>query len=191
MTATDGVAAPGPGASGSRIDQLRDAIPEPARDIRLNLQSVLAPGTLTPEHRWGVAVASAVASRNRQVQEAVIGDARGEVSAAVIDDAVAAATLMAMNNVYYRFRHLVEKPSYLEKPARLRMNRLAKPATTKLAFELYSLAASAIGGCGTCMQAHERVVVEGGLTEDQVHEAIRIAATINGAAVALEVLPLG
>ncbi len=191
MTATDGVtAATDAGSPGSRLDRVRDAIPEPARDIRLNLQSVLAPGALTPEHRWGVAVASAVASRNARLQEAVIGDARAEVDATVVDDAVAAATLMAMNNVYYRFRHLVEKPSYTEKPARLRMNRLARPATTKLAFELYSLAASAIGGCGTCMQAHERVVVAGGLTEDQVHEAIRIAATINAAAVALEVVPL-
>jgi len=186
MDATEGTSS---GAVSSRLEQLRDAIPEPARDIRLNLQSVLAPGALTPEHRWGVAVASAVASRNPILQAAVIADARAAVDAAVIDDAVAAATLMAMNNVYYRFRHLVEKPSYMEKPARLRMNRLAKPATTKLAFELYSLAASAIGGCGTCMQAHERVVVQGGLTEDQVQEAVRIAATINATAVSLEVAP--
>jgi lipoyl-dependent peroxiredoxin subunit D len=191
MDATDGATTgAAANAAGSRLEALRDALPEPARDIRLNLQSVMAPGTLTPEHRWGVAVASAVASRNHRLQEAVIADARTQVEAAVIDDAVAAAVMMAMNNVYYRFRHLVEKPSYMEKPARLRMNRLAKPATTKLAFELYSLAASAIGGCGTCMQAHERVVVQGGLTEDQVQEAVRIAATINATAVSLEVAPL-
>ena len=91
-----------------------------------------------------------------------------------------------MNNVYYRFRHLVGKPSYGEKPARLRMNRLAKPATSKVDFELFSLAVSAINGCETCIQAHEKVVLEGGLTEDQVHDAVRIAATIHAAAVALE-----
>ena len=51
MTATDGASTVDPGVAGSRIDRLRDAIPEPARDIRLNLQSVLAPGALTPEHR--------------------------------------------------------------------------------------------------------------------------------------------
>ena len=73
--------------------------------------------------------------------------------------------------------------------ARLRMNRLAKPATSKLDFELFSLAASAIGGCGTCRQAHERAVLAGGLSEDQVQDASRIAATINGAAVALEIVP--
>jgi lipoyl-dependent peroxiredoxin subunit D len=170
----------------SQLDLLRGEIPEPARDIRLNLQSVLVPGELTPAQRWGVAVASAAAARNQRVQAAVIADARAEVDAAVIDDGLAAAALMAMNNVYYRFRHLVGNPAYLQKPARLRMNRIAKPATSKLDFELFCLAASAIGGCGTCMEAHEKVVLAGGLTEDQVLEAIRIAATVNAAAVALE-----
>jgi alkyl hydroperoxide reductase subunit D len=93
---------------------------------------------------------------------------------------------MAMNNVYYRFRHLVGKPSYGEKPARLRMNRLVKPAGSKTDFELYCLAVSAINGCGTCMESHEKVVTAAGLSEDQVHDAVRIAATINAAAVALE-----
>jgi alkyl hydroperoxide reductase subunit D len=170
----------------SQLELLRAEIPEPARDIRLNLQSVLAPGTLTPAQRWGVAVASAVVARNARVQAAVLADARAEVDAAVIDDALAAAALMAMNNVFYRFRHLVGKPSYTEMPARLRMNRIAKVAASKLDFELFCLAASAIGGCGTCMQAHEKVVLAAGLTEEQVLDAVRIAATINAAAVSLE-----
>jgi lipoyl-dependent peroxiredoxin subunit D len=170
----------------SQLELLRADIPEPARDIRLNLQSVLAPGELTPAQRWGVAVASAAAARNPRLQAAVIADARAEVDAAVIDDGLAAAALMAMNNVFYRFRHLCGNAAYLQKPARLRMNRIAKPATSKLDFELFCLAASAIGGCGTCMEAHEKVVVAGGVTEDQVLEAIRIAATVNAAAVALE-----
>jgi len=93
---------------------------------------------------------------------------------------------MGMNNVYYRFRHLVGKASYGEKPARLRMNRLAKPATTKGDFELFSLAVSAINGCESCVRAHEKVVVEGGLTEEHVHDAVRIAAVIHAAAVALD-----
>jgi len=36
-------------------------------------------------------------------------------------------------------------------------------------------------------RAHEHVVVEGGLTEEQVHDAVRIAATVHAAAIALEV----
>lgn len=168
------------------IDRLRQAIPEVAKDIRLNLQTVLTGGALTADQRWGVALASAAASRNAELREAVLADARQEVSPETVDDALAAAALMAMNNVYYRFRHLVGKEIYSQKPARLRMNRMAQPATSKVNFELYSLAVSAINGCETCIQAHEKVVIEGGLTEDHVHDAIRIASVVQAAAVALE-----
>lgn len=168
------------------LDRLRQAIPEMAKDIRLNLQTVLSGGALTAEQRWGVALASAAASRNAELRDAVLADARSEVSPETVEDALAAAALMAMNNVYYRFRHLVGKETYAQKPARLRMNRMAQPATSKINFELFSLAVSAINGCETCIQAHERVVVEGGLTEDHVHDAVRIAAVIQAAATALE-----
>ena len=171
----------------SAVEQLASEICDAGRDIKLNLQAVLAPGSLTPEQRWGVAIACAVASRNVRLQVAVIADARAEISAAVVEDAVAAAAIMGMNNVYYRFRHLIGKPSYGDRPARLRMNRLVKPAGKKVDFELYALAASAVGGCESCMRAHERVVIEGGLTEEQVHDAIRIAATVHAAAICLEV----
>ena len=170
----------------SALDTLREQLPEPAKDIKLNLQAVLTDGPLSPEQRWGVAVASAVASRNPKLTDALVADAKEVASAAVLDDAYAAASLMAMNNVYYRFRHLVGKASYSALPARLRMNRLVKPATNKIDFELFSLAVSAINACETCIQSHEKVVVEGGLTEEQVHHAVRIAATVQAAAVALE-----
>ena len=172
------------------VETLRDAIPEVAKDIKLNLQSVLGGGSLTAAQRWGVAVAAATASRNRRLRDAVIEDARREVPEAVVEDGLAAAALMGMNNVYYRFRHLVGKPAYSEKPARLRMNRLVKPATSKTDFELFSLAVSAINGCETCVRSHEAVVVEGGLTEDQVHDAVRVAAVIHAAAVSLDMTDL-
>jgi alkyl hydroperoxide reductase subunit D len=155
--------------------------------VKLNLQSVLQEGSLSVAQRWGVAVASAATARNRQLLEAVVADALAATDPTVVDDGLAAAALMAMNNVYYRFRHLVGKAAYTEKPARLRMNRLAKPLTSKADFELFSLAASAINGCEVCVQAHEKAVLDGGLTEDHVHDAVRIAATIHAAAVALEI----
>jgi alkyl hydroperoxide reductase subunit D len=170
----------------SRIEELRASIPEAAKDIKLNLQSVLQPGALTPAQRWGVAIASAVATRNAALRDAVIADGRAEVAAAVIDDALAAAALMAMNNVYYRFRHMIGKESYSQMPARLRMQRIARPASNKADFELFCLAVSAINGCEMCIRSHEEVVLEGGISEEQVHDAVRIAATINAAAVALE-----
>jgi len=170
----------------SAVETLRGTLPEAAKDIKLNLQAVLQPGILSPGQRWGVAVASAIAARHAALRDALIADARAEVGEDVIEDARAAAVLMAMNNVYYRFRHMVGKSSYTEKPARLRMNRLVKPLTPKVDFELVCLAVSAINGCEMCVQAHEKVVVEGGLTEDQVNDAVRIAATVHAAAVALE-----
>lgn len=170
----------------SEIDKIRELIPDTAKDIKLNLGSVLGAGPLSAAQRWGTAVAAASAARHPGLLAAVLADARAEVEPAVIEDALAAAALMAMNNVYYRFRHMVGKASYSEKPARLRMNRLAKPAASKVDFELFSLAVSAINGCETCVQSHEKVVVEGGLSDEHVHDAVRIAAVVQAAAVALE-----
>ena len=168
-------------------DRLRELLPEPAKDIKLNLAAVMQPGALTPEQRWGVALTAVITARNPALRDALFADAAAAgVEPALLDDAQAAAALMAMNNVYYRFRHVMGKPAYSEKPARLRMNRLAKPATNKVDFELFSLAASAINGCEMCMRSHEEAVLKGGLTEDHVHDAVRIAATIHAAAVSLE-----
>ena len=108
------------------------------------------------------------------------------VEGAMLEDARAAAALIAMNNVYYRFRHMVGKSVYGEKPAGLRMNPMLQPATNRVDFELMSLAVSAINGCEACVRAHEKAVTEGGLTPDHVNDAVRIAATVMGAAVALE-----
>jgi alkyl hydroperoxide reductase subunit D len=175
----------------SALERLRDGLPEVARDIKLNLQSVLAGGALSSEQRWGVALAAALSARNATLAAAVLADARSALPAAVVADAQAAAALMAMNNVYYRFRHVVGKESYGHKPARLRMSRLARPAASKVDFELFALAVSAINGCELCVRAHEEAVLAGGLTEEQVHDAVRIAATVQAAAVSLEISALG
>ncbi|MEA2572642.1 MAG: lipoyl-dependent peroxiredoxin subunit [Acidobacteriota bacterium] len=170
----------------SAVEAVREQLPEAAKDIRLNLQTVLQPGTLTAAQRWGVAIASAIAARNPRLRDAILADARAEVDANVVDDAAAAAVLMGMNNVYYRFRHMVGKESYSSLPARLRMNRIAKPATNKADFELFCLAVSAINGCEMCIRSHEAVVVAGGITEEQVNDAVRIASVIHAAAIGLE-----
>jgi lipoyl-dependent peroxiredoxin subunit D len=168
------------------LDAIREALPETARDVKLNLEAVLQESALTSAQRWGVAVASAATARHRPLLEAVVEAARAEISGGVIDDALAAAALMAMNNIYYRFRHMMGDASYAQKPARLRMNRLAKPRGSRADLELFSLAASAINGCEICVRSHEKAVRDAGLSDDHVHDAVRIAATIHAAAVALE-----
>jgi len=168
------------------LDPLRESLPAQARDLKVNLQNVLQDSTLTPEQRWGVAVACGFASRNPRLAQVLLDQARENVSAEVVDDARAAATLMAMNNVYYRSKHMFAWEDVQALPARLRMTRIARPASNKLDFELMCLAVSAINGCERCILAHERTARDGGMTAEQVHDAIRIAATIQGVAVGLE-----
>ena len=164
------------------LEALRQSFPEYAKDIKLNLSSVLSDSSLSADQRWGVAVASAIACNSLQLKEATLADARNHVEPKVLEDAAAAAVLMAMNNIYYRFRHMVDKPSYGQKPPRLRMNRIMQPTSTKVDFELYSLAVSAIHGCEMCVQAHEKALMGHNITEDQVNDAVRIAATFHAAA---------
>ena len=171
------------------LEDFRGELAEPHKDTRLNLQSVLQVESLNPEQRWGVAVGCAFAARNERLKQAMLHAARealGNTAEAVIEDARAAASLMAMNNIYYRFRHMVEKEAYTTKRPGLRMNRMMQVLTNKVDFELICLAVSAINGCETCVQSHERVVLEGGISEDQVHDAIRIASVIHAVAVGLE-----
>ena len=167
------------------LQNLVAALPDTAKDIRLNLTAVLQQSSLNPAQRFGTALAVAFASGDPALAAAVTAAAGDQLPPATAADAQAAAALMAMNNVYYRFRHMVGKPEYEQLPPRLRMQRLAAPAGDKLDFELFALAVSAVNGCATCVQAHERVVTAGGLTTAQVNDAVRIAATVHAAAVAM------
>lgn len=168
------------------LEQLRNQLPEAAKDIKLNLQTVFQASSLTPAQAWGVALAASLAARQPVLTSAILADAQAQAEARTIEDAKAAAILMGMNNVYYRFRHLIGKEAYNQKPARLRMSWIAKPQSNKTDFELFCLAVSALNGCEVCIRSHESVVLEGGLTEEQVHDTVRLAATIQATAVALE-----
>ena len=171
------------------LNLLREQLPDAARDIKINLTNVLQPGALNAAQTWGVALSTAYAARNEKLTRALLADAKtAGVEDAVMEDAKAAAILMGMNNVYYRFRHLVGKEDYSQKPARLRMMRLSQVATNKVDFELFCLAVSAVNNCETCIKSHEAVVIEGGLSTDQVHDAVRIGGVIQAAAVALETI---
>lgn len=172
-----------------RLNALREQLPDAARDIKINLQNVLTTTELSKPQAWGTALACAYATKDKALWTAVLEDAKAAgVEETTLDDAKAAAILMGMNNVYYRFRHLIGKDDYSQMPARLRMLRTNQVASTKQDFELFCMAVSAIGNCQSCLQSHEHVVLEAGLSMGQVHDAVRIAATINAAAVALATL---
>jgi lipoyl-dependent peroxiredoxin subunit D len=176
------------------LEALREALPEYARDLRLNLGSVLsltgAPG-LTERQIWAVALGAATASRNAAFA-AAIGELAGtHLDAACQSGARAAAAIMGMSNVYYRFLHLVEDPEYAGMPARLRMNVIGNPGMAKIEFELVCLAVSAINGCGTCVASHERQVRRHGFSREAVQSAVRIAATLHAVARVLEIVGWG
>ncbi len=167
------------------LEALRARLPEYAKDLKLNLGSLASEPVLTAQQRAGSFIASALAARNAEVIRALVGEFAPQLSPEALIAAKAAAAIMGMNNIYYRFTHLVGG-EYSRLPARLRMNIMAKPGVDKADFELWSLAVSAINGCGMCMEAHERVVVEAGLGREQVQAAVRIAAVVHAVAVTLD-----
>ena len=171
------------------LDTIRDALPDYARDLKLNLGSVLtptgAPG-LSEKQIWGVALASAIASRNTGLTCQIEALAAAHLEPAYLNGARAAAAIMGMNNIYYRFLHLVEDPEYAQLPARLRMNVIGNPGIDKADFELLSLAVSAINGCGTCIASHERQLRKHDFGREAVQSAVRIAATVHAVARVLE-----
>jgi lipoyl-dependent peroxiredoxin subunit D len=145
------------------LDAIKDRLPEYARDLRLNLGSVLtvqgAPG-LSEKQIAAVAVSTAIAARNVQLTQAIESWAQPQLDEAALNASRAAAAIMGMNNIYYRFLHLVEDGEYQTMPARLRMNVIGNPGIDKLDFELLSLAVSAVNGCGLCVTSHERKLRE-------------------------------
>ena len=168
------------------IDALKERLPDFAKDVRLNLSSMAGDETLAVQTKYGLFLAAAIATRNADVMAAMEAEAAGKLTPAAAGAARAAASVMAMNNVYYRFLHLVSNKEYGTLPARLRMNVIANPGVDKSDFELWSLAVSAINGCGSCIDAHEKVLNEAGVPAATIQTAVRFAAIIQSVAVALE-----
>lgn len=169
------------------IETLKTRLPDYAKDLKLNLSSLAAEGVLTTQQKAGAFIATALASREPQVIAALLGEFGPQLSPEALQAAKAAAAIMSMNNIYYRFVHLMpEGSSYKTLPAKLRMNVLAKPGVERADFELWSLAVSAINGCGMCLESHEHELRKAGLEPEAVQAAVRIAATVHAAAVVLE-----
>src|SRR3974377_856028 len=160
------------------IEQLSEHIPNYAKDLKLNLSSVLHQTELTEQQLWGAAVASAVAARNTDVTAAVLGDAQSHLSPQAFEAAKSAAAIMGMNNVYYRFQHMMEGEKYRTIPARLRMQVIRGHGVDQADFELWCTAVSAINNCHACAASHEKVVREKGIPEESIVAAVRIASVL-------------
>ncbi|MFG3594775.1 MULTISPECIES: carboxymuconolactone decarboxylase family protein [Bradyrhizobium] len=173
------------------IEQLKDQIPDFAKDVRLNLASMMSDETLLPQSKYGLLLATAIATRNPVVIGAIESAAAVVMTPAAVAAAKSAASMMAMNNVYYRFVHLASNPEYKTMPARLRMNVIGNPGVDRTDFELWSLAVSAINGCGACMDAHEKALREAGVSSAAIQTVVRFAAIVQSVAVAIEAAGMG
>lgn len=168
------------------IDVLKNLLPDYAKDLKLNLSSLLTEEVLGPQQRAGTFLASALASGNPRVIAEIHDVVSADLSADAERAAKAAAAIMGMNNVYYRFLHLASTDDYRRLPARLRMNVMADPGVEKADFELWSLAVSAINGCGSCIDSHEKELRKAGMTPQQIQAAVRIASVVHAVASVLD-----
>lgn len=168
------------------IDTLKSLLPDYAKDLKLNISNVLSTPGLTDQQVWGTALASALACGNASVIRAVGAEATNRLSPEAVRAAKTAAAIMGMNNIYYRFVHLVSAPEYGTMPAKLRMNAIANPGIDAVDFELYSLAVSAINGCGLCIDSHEKTVSDKGVGREAVQAIVRIAAVVHAIAATID-----
>lgn len=172
------------------IQSIRDALPDYARDMKLNLGSVLteegATG-LSQRQIYGSALASAYASKNARLMAALENETSALLSDADRAGVRAATTIMAMNNIYYRSLDLLQDKEFAKMPANLRMNILRDPGISKEDFEIYSLAVSAVNGCEMCLNAHAEGLKKLGTSRQAIQSAVRIAAVIHSVAQVLEI----
>jgi len=159
------------------LDALREQLPAYAKDLSLNLSSLANETLLNDQQKWGCFLASAYAVGQADTLKALQGAA--DMSDEARTAAKAAAAIMGMNNVYYRALHLMKNQEYATLPARLRMNIIGNPGVPKVDFELWSLAVSAVNGCGMCLDAHEDVLKKHGVPAPAIQAALRIAAVVN------------
>jgi len=161
------------------LNAIKDRIPDYAKDIRLNLDAVVARSSLPPEDALGVALAAAFASKSAPLIEAF----RANTPAAEANAALTAAALMGMNNVWYPYVEMAADEELKTVRPELRMNAYASSGgVEKKKFEAYALAASIVGKCHFCVQSHYALLKKEGYTVQQLRDIGRIAAVVNAAA---------
>jgi alkyl hydroperoxide reductase subunit D len=168
------------------IETLKNALPDYAKDIKLNLSTLANDESLSEQQKWGTFYASALATRSAVVISAVENEVVKILSPEAMTGSKAAHAIMAMNNVYYRFLGLVANEVYQSMPAGLRMNIIANPGVDKADFELWSLAVSAVNACKACINAHEKELLAHNITTKQIQTAVRIASVVQATAAILD-----
>jgi len=164
------------------ISAIKEQLPDWAKDIRLNLDAVIARSTLPAEDALGAALSAAFAARSPVLIDAF----KGALSETDANAALTASALMGMNNIWYPYVEMTGDAQLKSLPAQLRMNAYATHGgVDKKRFELFALAASIIGKCHFCVQSHYENLKKDGLSVEQLRDVGRIAAVVNAAALSL------
>lgn len=167
------------------LNSIKAQIPDYAKDIRLNIDSVIARSSLAAELAAGVALAAAFAAKSKPLVEVF----KANLPEPQAQAALSAAALMGMNNVWYPFVEMAGDDELKTVRAELRMNAYANHGgVDKKHFEAYALAASIVGKCHFCIASHYAVLKQEGMSTQQLRDIGRIAAVVNAAA---QVLVLG
>jgi len=149
------------------------------RDLKLNFNSTLTSAHLSEKECALLGLSTAVNNNNNPLVNFYTDYAEENgATAEEIAEAVGCASLLASNNIFYRFRHFTQKEKYSQIPARIRMQLMMKPVTGKEFFELMSLAISAVNGCEMCVNAHEDSLIKLGTTEERIFDAVRISSLV-------------
>jgi alkyl hydroperoxide reductase subunit D len=163
------------------LSALKERMPDYAKDIRLNLDGVIARSSLEPADAAGAALAAAYAAKSKTIVDAIRNS--GVLSDVDVNAVLSASALMGMNNVYYPYVEMAGDEDLKTQRAELRMNAYATHGgVDKKRFELFALAASIIGKCHYCVVSHYKMLKENGFTAQQLRDVGRIAAVINAAA---------
>jgi alkyl hydroperoxide reductase subunit D len=167
------------------IENLKNSLPEYAKDLKLNLSSVARSTVLTEQQLWGTLLASAAATRSAATLREIAAEAADTLSAEAYNAALGAASIMGMNNVFYRGRAFLDG-RYDDLRPNLRMQIIGNPGVEKADFELWSFAVSSINGCQHCLEAHEHTLREAGASREVIFEALRVAAIVAGVGQAVQ-----
>ncbi|MGG7099394.1 carboxymuconolactone decarboxylase family protein [Rhodococcus sp. 24CO] len=167
------------------VGNLKDSLPEYAKDLKLNLSSIARTTVLNEQQLWGTLLATAAATKSATTLKEIAAEAADNLSAEAYNAALGAAAIMGMNNVFYRTKGYLDG-KYDDLRAGLRMNIIGNPGVDKADFELWSLAVSAINGCNHCLEAHENTLRQEGVSREVIFEAIRAGSIVMGVAQAVE-----
>jgi alkyl hydroperoxide reductase subunit D len=149
------------------------------KDLKINLSNSLKAQTLNEKEAVLIALSIAINEKATDLIASLEESAKAKgVEEKELLEVASCVSLMNANNILYRFRHFMNKDSYTNIPAGIRMSIMMSPVLGKEFFELLSLVISAVNGCELCVTSHEASVKSHGASEQRIFDAVRLGAVV-------------